>query len=204
MSVKQIPPYRAELLQHAQGKILEIGFGSGLNLPFYPAHIGEIHTVEINGAMQQLAQKNIDRSSIKVNQHTLNAEQLPFANASFDTVVSTWTLCSIPNVSKALAEIKRVLKPDGQFLFVEHGLSPDAEVKKWQHRLTPLQKKLSDGCHLNRDIEALVAAAGFEFVKLRKEYAGSPKVAGYFYLGIASKQVVRQPKEEALKTLSLV
>lgn len=187
MSGKEFAPYRAEVLQSARGKVLEVGFGSGLNLPYYPRHISEIHTVEVNQGMQQLALKNIANSAIPVNYHTLNAEQLPFPNAYFDTVVSTWTLCSIKNVHQALSEMYRVLQPQGQFLFVEHGLSPEARVQKWQHRFTPIQKFIADGCHLNCDIEALIAAAGFKFIALRKEYALSPKIAGYFYIGIASK-----------------
>lgn len=187
MSVKEFAPYRAELLQHTRGKVLEVGFGSGLNLPYYPAHIAEINTVDVNAGMKDLALKNMARSSIQVNYHTLSADQLPFPSASFDTVVSTWTLCSIAEVGKALAEIYRVLKPDGQFLFAEHGLSPEPRVQKWQHRLTPLQKIIADGCHLNRNIEALLVDASFNISKLRKEYAGSPKVAAYFYIGIASK-----------------
>ncbi|WP_220464019.1 class I SAM-dependent methyltransferase [Adhaeribacter radiodurans] len=189
MSIKAIPPYRAELLNHAYGKILEIGFGSGLNLPFYPANIKEINIVEVNDGMKNLAQKNIAQSSIQVNYHTINAEQLPFPDATFDTIVSAWTLCSIVEVSKALIEIYRVLKPEGQFLFVEHGLSNEPQVQKWQHRLTPVQKVIADGCHLDRNIEALIAGAGFQFSKLRKEYAGVPKVASYFYIGIATKSL---------------
>lgn len=187
MSAKVILPYRAELLQHVRGKILEVGFGSGLNLPHYPAHIHEINTVDVNKGMKKLAQKNIAQSPIRVNFHILDAEQLPFSNASFDTVVSTWTLCSIINVSQALAEIYRVLKPEGQFLFAEHGLSNEHNVQKWQHRLTPIQKLIADGCHLDRNIEALIAGAGFRFTHLQKEYAGSPKVASYFYIGVACK-----------------
>ncbi|PSR52660.1 SAM-dependent methyltransferase [Adhaeribacter arboris] len=189
MSVQVITPYRAELLQYAQGKILEIGFGSGLNLPHYPAGVREIDIVEINEGMKNLAQKNIAQSTIQVNYHTLNAELLPFPAATFDTVVSAWTLCSIAEVSRALAEIYRVLKPDGQFLFAEHGLSNEPQVQKWQHRLTPIQKIIADGCHLDRNIEALIAEAGFKFRKLRKEYAGSPKVASYFYIGVATKAI---------------
>jgi ubiquinone/menaquinone biosynthesis C-methylase UbiE len=187
MSIKAIPPYRAELLQHVRGKVLEVGFGSGLNLPYYPAHIGEIHTVDVNKGMKDLAQKKINQSSIRVNSHVLDAEQLPFPSGSFDTVVSTWTLCSIAGVNNALSEIHRVLRPGGQFLFAEHGLSHELKVQKWQHRLTPIQKLIADGCHLDRNIELLIEKAGFKFIKLRKEYAGSPKVAGYFYIGIASK-----------------
>lgn len=121
--------------------------------------------------------------------HVLNAEQMPFEEEAFDTIVSTWTLCSIPQIRHALAEVYRVLKAEGQFLFVEHGLSSEPAVQKWQHRLTPLQKIIADGCHLDRNIEVLITEAGFKFTALRKEYvAGSPKVAGYFYIGIATKR----------------
>ncbi len=188
MSGEPFTPYRAELLQEAQGEVLEIGFGSGLNLPYYPAGVQKLHTVEVNQGMQKLAQKQLAHSSFPVEYHMLTAEKLPFADAIFDTVVSTWTLCSITQVELALGEVYRVLKPTGKFLFVEHGLSPDPAVQKWQHRLTPFQKVLADGCHLDRNIEALISGAGFRFSKIRKEYAPkSPKIAGYFYLGIATK-----------------
>jgi ubiquinone/menaquinone biosynthesis C-methylase UbiE len=188
MSQKMIAPYRKEILSHARGKVLELGFGTGLNLPYYPPDIRELHAVEVNAGMRPLARKNLDRSPIQVTFHLLDAAQLPFAGESFDTVVSTWTLCSIPHIHQALAQVYRVLKADGQFLFVEHGLSPEPGVQKWQHRLTPVQKVIAGGCHLNRNIEALILEAGFTFRQLRKEYApGSPKLAGYFFIGIATK-----------------
>jgi ubiquinone/menaquinone biosynthesis C-methylase UbiE len=188
MSVQAIVPYRQEILSHARGKVLELGFGTGLNLPYYPAHVRELHAVEVNAGMHPLARKNLARSPIQVTFHLLDAQQLPFADEGFDTVVSTWALCSIPHIRQALAQVYRVLKPDGQFLFVEHGLSHEPGVQKWQHRLTPVQKLIGGGCHLDRDMEALISQAGFSFRQLRKEYApGSPKIAGYFYIGIASK-----------------
>jgi ubiquinone/menaquinone biosynthesis C-methylase UbiE len=188
MAVKTIIPYREEILAQARGKVLELGFGTGPNLPYYPSHIRELHAVEVNEGMGSLARKNLVRSPIRVIFHLLDAEHLPFPDEHFDTVVSTWTLCSIPQISLALTQVYRVLKPDGQFLFVEHGLSNEPGVQKWQHRLTPFQKVIGGGCHLDRNIEALIEEAGFKFRQLRKEYApGSPKVAGYFYIGIASK-----------------
>ena len=188
MSGKVTTPYRQEVLRQARGKVLEIGFGSGLNLPYYPAHIQELDTVDVNEGMNALARKNLARSSIAVSCHVLDAQRLPFLDASFDTVVSSWTLCSIARVDQALAEVYRVLKPGGRFLFVEHGLSPDADVQKWQHRLTPLQKWVADGCHFNRNIERIIGAAGFRIEHLRKEYAaGIPKVSGYFYIGTATR-----------------
>jgi ubiquinone/menaquinone biosynthesis C-methylase UbiE len=188
MSQDVITPYRAEILSHARGKVLELGFGTGLNLPYYPAPIHELHAVEVNAGMRSLARKNLALSPIQVIFHLLDARQLPFADERFDTVVSTWTLCSILHIRQALAQVYRVLKPGGQFLFVEHGLSHEPGVQKWQHRLTPIQKVISGGCHLDRNMEALIAEAGFKFDHLRKEYApGSPKIAGYFFIGIASK-----------------
>ena len=188
MSSRATTPYRQEVLKQAQGKVLEIGFGSGLNLPYYPAHIQRLDTVDVNEGMKKLAKKHLARSPIAVAYHVLDAQQLPFPDASFDTVVSSWTLCSIARVDQALAEVYRVLKPGGRFLFVEHGLSPDADVQKWQHRLTPLQKWMADGCHLDRNIEGIIGAAGFRIEQMRKEYApGTPKVSGYFYIGMATR-----------------
>jgi ubiquinone/menaquinone biosynthesis C-methylase UbiE len=188
MSVKTFTPYRAEILSYARGKVLELGFGTGLNLPYYPKQIPSIQAVDVNEGMKALAIQNMALSSIPVHLHVLNAEQLPFADETFDTVVSTWTLCSIPNVTKALTEVYRVLRSQGQFLFVEHGLSPEPAVQKWQHRLTPLQKVLADGCHLDRNMEELIQEAGFQFSTLRKEYApGFPKTTGFFFIGTARK-----------------
>lgn len=188
MSGEVTARYRKAMLLHAQGDILEIGFGTGLNLPFYPEHVQKIHTVDINAGMNTVARKNRASSRIEVDHYVLNAESLPFANESFDTVVSTWTLCSITNVDRTLQEIHRVLKPAGKFIFVEHGLSDEISVQKWQHRLTPIQKVLADGCHLDRDMEVLIRQAGFRFHSLGKGYAeGVFKPAGYMYYGIAGK-----------------
>jgi len=190
MSAPTLTPYRKEVLAHARGRVLELGFGTGLNLPHYPADVRELHAIEVNKGMNELARKNLDRSSIPVTFHVLNAEQLPFEDEAFDTVVSTWTLCSIRHMERALAEVYRVLKAEGQFLFVEHGLSPEPSVQKWQHRLAPFQRVIAEGCHLDRDMEALIREAGFTIVQLRKEYAaGSTRVAGYLYIGKATRTV---------------
>jgi ubiquinone/menaquinone biosynthesis C-methylase UbiE len=180
--------YRKVVLQPAHGEILEIGFGTGLNLPYYPSNVKKIHTLDVNAGMNPLAFKHMQASSIQVDYHIGDARDLPFPDSFFDTAVSTWTLCSIKEVEKALKEIYRVLKPDGKFLFVEHGISPEASIRKWQHLLTPVQKIMADGCHVNRNIEALIQAAGFRFDSLTRQYAqGIPRVAGYFYYGIAGK-----------------
>jgi ubiquinone/menaquinone biosynthesis C-methylase UbiE len=180
--------YRREVLAKARGEVLEIGFGSGLNLPYYPAEqIEKITTIDVNPGMNKLAKARIDQSSIAVDYRTLNGENLPFADNSFDTVVSTWTLCSIKLVDNAIGEIYRVLKPGGKFLFIEHGLSDDPQVQKWQHALTPMQRVLADGCHLDRDIKALLGKY-FDTLDIREFYDPDRiKIGGYFYQGIGIK-----------------
>ena len=187
MSSDTFQQYRQELLAQVQGKILEIGFGTGLNLPHYPATVTQITTVDPNPGMQKLARSRIAASEIAVDYHVLNGENLPFADASFDAVVCTWTLCSIPQVDRAIAQVYRLLKPEGQFLFIEHGLSPDSQVQTWQNRLTPIQKVIADGCHLNRNIQTLVEQQ-FSRMTVEQFYAPKlPKVIGYMYRGIAIK-----------------
>ena len=187
MSNPRFSEYRKEVLSQVSGNILEIGFGTGLNLPHYPDRIGNLTTIDANPGMNRLAQKRIQASSIQIDNKVLNGEELPMADNTFDRVVSTWTLCSIANVDQALKEIHRVLKPGGKFFFIEHGLSDDPKVQIWQNRLTPLQKVLADGCHLNRHIEQLVTKY-FSIVTMEKFYEPSiPKIGGYMYKGAATK-----------------
>jgi len=189
MSGPEVATYRKQVLSEAKGEVLEIGFGTGLNLAYYPQTVQKISTADPNPGMNSLALKNIEASHIPVEYHILSSEHLPFANEQFDTIVSTWTLCSIADVEQALREIRRVLKPDGRFLFIEHGLSPDAKVQVWQHRLTPLQKKLLGGCHLDRNIKQLIADQGFHFETLKEFYAPDfSKYGGYMYQGSAIRQ----------------
>ena len=191
MSGEKTARYRRIMLPHAKGEVLEIGFGTGLNLPFYPEHVKKIHAVDVNAGMYALAHKNIEKSSIEVDHHIQNAESLPFPDEFFDTIVSTWTLCSIKDIKSVLQEIFRVLKPTGKFIFVEHGLSSEPGIQKWQRIFTPIQQVIADGCHLNRNMEVLIKQAGFHFDTLHKEYAeGVPKVGGYLYYGIARKSNV--------------
>lgn len=187
MSSPTLAQYRRQVLAQVQGEVLEIGFGSGLNLSYYPESIRHLVTIDANPGMNQLAQARIARSSIPVENRVLNGENLPMADGTFDSVVSTWTLCSIANVTQALSEIQRVLKPGGRFFFIEHGLSPDPKLQVWQNRLTPLQKVLADGCHFNRNIEQLIRPY-FAEVQLEQFAApGLPKVVGSFYQGVAIK-----------------
>ena len=187
MSGESFSSYRQALLADVAGEVLEIGFGAGLNLRHYPEAVQRLTVVDPNPGMSALAQKRIAVSNLIIDNQLLSGEALPMANDSFDSVVSTWTLCSIPNIEQALEEIHRVLKPDGGFFFIEHGRSPDSDVRIWQDRLTPIQKVIADGCHLNRPIQALVERY-FKILTLECFYAdGFPRIGGYMYKGVAAK-----------------
>ncbi|MBO1347922.1 MAG: class I SAM-dependent methyltransferase [Hormoscilla sp. GUM202] len=187
MSDPVLTQYRQEVLSEVSGEVLEIGFGTGLNLPHYPETLQKLTEIDSNARMNALAIKRIQSSGIIVANRVLNGENLPMDDNSFDSVVSTWTLCSIAKVEQALQEIYRVLKPGGKFFFIEHGLSDDPKVQVWQHRLTPLQKIIADGCHLDRNMKKLVENQ-FEVLKLEEFYMEkTPKFAGYMYKGIATK-----------------
>lgn len=188
MSREVLAKHRHAFLSDAEGEVLEIGFGTGANLPYYPSHVHHLTTVDPNPGMDVLARKRIKASSIEVEPRLLQAEALPMPDNTFDTVVSTLTMCSIPDIGRALKELYRVLKPGGRLLFLEHGLSPDLKVQVWQHRFTPVSKFIGDGCHLNRDIEQLVQGHSFTIRKLTRFYLeDTPKIAGYMYFGIATK-----------------
>jgi ubiquinone/menaquinone biosynthesis C-methylase UbiE len=183
-----VAQYRRELLAEAYGDVLEIGFGTGLNLPFYPQDVRKLTTVDPNAGMHSLARKRIKQSGIEVDRRVLSGERLPFANDSFDCVVSTFTLCSIDGVGQALGEVYRVLKPGAHFLFLDHGLSPDPTICKWQRRLNWLEMRLADGCRLDRDIGRIVAAQPFSSLAMDQFYMGRfPKTHGYVSRGVATK-----------------
>lgn len=180
--------HRRELLAEVAGDVLEIGFGTGLNLPYYSSDVRRLCAIEPNPGMLAIAAKRHPQAPFPVELFERGGEDLPFAASQFDCVVSTWTLCSIPDVAAALAEIRRVLKPEGRFYFVEHGLSQEPGVGAWQRRLTPIQKCIGDGCHLDRDMAQLVQNAGFSLRELRTFYLeNTPKVLGYLYQGAAAK-----------------
>lgn len=187
LSNSNIAKLRREILAGVTGEVLEIGFGTGLNLPYYPEQIHQIATVDPNPGSSAIAQKRIAASPITVAHHVLSSEKLPMPSCSFDSVVSTFTLCSIPDVEQALAEVHRVLKSGGRFFFIEHGLSPEPSVQVWQNRLTPIQKRVAGGCHFNRNIRQLIENQ-FEQVTIEESYLeNSPKVPAYLYKGIATK-----------------
>lgn len=167
---------RAQIVPQAEGRVLEIGIGSGLNLSFYdPAKVSVIVGVDPSAAIQKLAQQRAAEISIPVEMIALELGQIQAADASFDSIVCTFTLCTIPDAMAALQEMRRVLKPGGKLLFSEHGLAPDLPVVRWQHRLTPLWKPLAGGCHLNRDIPALIEAGGFSIGQLDSSYLKGPR-----------------------------
>jgi ubiquinone/menaquinone biosynthesis C-methylase UbiE len=167
---------------------LEIGFGTGLNLPNYPSHVRRIVTVDPNPGTRRRAQKRIQETGIQVDQHVLSSERLPFSDGTFACVVSTFTMCSIDQIDQAVAEIYRVLKQSGRLLFLEHGLSPEPNVQKWQNRLNWLQMKIGDGCRLNRNMREIVSTVPFQSVDASEFYAPkTPKTHGYLYRGIATK-----------------
>ena len=183
-----VAKHRHRLLATAYGDVLEIGFGTGLNLPHYPVEVRKITTVDPNAGMHRLAQRHIRQSKIEVDQRVLSGERLPFEDNRFDCAVSTFTLCSIEDVGQALSEVYRVLKPGGKFLFLEHGLSPEPSVQKWQRRLNWLEIRLAAGCHLDRNMKALVAAQPFSSVEVEEFYLErTPKTHGYLYRGMAVK-----------------
>jgi len=188
MNTKATREERQRSLAGVTGAVLEVGFGTGLNLPYYPETVTRVVGVDPSHTSAHLARKRIAASSFPVELVGLSAEQLPVAQASFDSVVSTFTLCTIPNVSSALGEIRRALKPEGRFYFVEHGHADDPRVARWQDRLNGLEQKLFGGCHLNRDISALIRHAGFEIERLEHAYLkGAPKFAGFLYRGVAKR-----------------
>jgi ubiquinone/menaquinone biosynthesis C-methylase UbiE len=185
MGQTQLVPYRSRVVSNATGRVLEIGIGSGLNLPFYSQSVNEIVGLDPSPRLLEMADEAARRSSVPVELIEGTAEAIPIEAASIDTVVTTWTMCSIPNLDQALQEVRRILRPSGRLLFVEHGLSPDPRVAWWQDRLTPVWMHLSGGCHLNRAIEDVIKRAGFSIEQLDKGYLTGPKIMTFVYEGLA-------------------
>jgi ubiquinone/menaquinone biosynthesis C-methylase UbiE len=179
-------PYRERVISAAEGRVLEIGIGSGLNLPFYGSQVQEILGLEPSHTLVAMTRRAARQSSSAVTLIEGSAETIPLDDRSVDTVVTTWTLCTIPEALQALGEMRRVLKSGGQLLFVEHGLAPEESVQKWQHRLTPIWKRIGGGCHLNRRIRSLIETAGFRITGLENSYLPkAPRMLGYLYEGRA-------------------
>lgn len=190
-SLGGIMKLRAQLIPEASGKVLEVGMGSGINLSLYDAErVKLVYGLEPSEGMRRKAETNLRKSPVPVEWLGLPGEKIPLDDNVVDTVVLTFTLCTIPGAQAALEQMFRVLKPGGVLLFLEHGESPDTSVRKWQDRITPAWKKLAGGCHLNRPISALISDAGFEISALENLYVPkAPKIAGYIYKGRALKPV---------------
>jgi ubiquinone/menaquinone biosynthesis C-methylase UbiE len=177
---------RARVCAGLAGDVVEVGFGSGHNLPYLPAGVTGLWAVDPSEVGRRLSQARRERSPVPVVFSGTDGESLPFPDDRFDAALSTWTLCTIPDAVAALRELRRVLRRDARLHFVEHGLAPDRTVATWQHRATPLQRRLAGGCHLDRDIPALLGAGGFTVESMDTYYERSaPKVLGHIYEGIA-------------------
>jgi ubiquinone/menaquinone biosynthesis C-methylase UbiE len=183
MRTKQLAPFRERIGARAEGRVLEIGAGSGLNLPYYTDRVSEILGIEPHPTLLGMAAAK--RSPVPARWIDGSAEAIPLQSGSVDTVVTTWTLCSIPDVTAALREMRRVLRPAGLLLFVEHGLASEESVRRWQHRLTPLWKRIAGGCHLDRPIRGLIQDAGFNIASLEANYGEGPKPMVFIYEGSA-------------------
>jgi SAM-dependent methyltransferase len=169
------------------GDVVEIGFGSGLNVPHYPAGVRRVDAVEPADTSWRMAAARLGRTRVPVHRAGLDGQHLPFEAGTFDAALSTWTLCTIPDARAALLELRRVLKPGGRLHFVEHGLAPDARVQRFQRRVEPLQRRLFGGCHVTRQIVDLVEGADFTLVEVDSFYEkGTPRYAGAFVLGVAA------------------
>ena len=179
---------RREVLSEVDGEILEIGFGTGLNLEHYPERVRRLMAVDPGVGMSRIARRRIKGSRIEVDLRVQTAEELPFEDGRFDCVVSTWTLCSIPDVQRALEEVYKVLKPGGRFIFLEHGSSDEPKVQRWQRRLNWIQKRVGDGCRLDLDVEAVIRAQSFREVHLNRFLLErTPRTHGTMYRGEATK-----------------
>jgi ubiquinone/menaquinone biosynthesis C-methylase UbiE len=175
---------RAGAAGAAHGRVLEIGIGSGLNLPYYGRAVTAVVGVDPSPGLLAKAARRRAGLPFAVELVEASAEELPFEDGGFDSAVCTWSLCSIPRADRALAEVRRVLAPGGRLHFIEHGLAPEVHVQRWQSRLTPLWRPVAGGCHLDRQIDSLIAGAGFRLISIEASYRG-PKLVSFTYRGVA-------------------
>jgi ubiquinone/menaquinone biosynthesis C-methylase UbiE len=193
MGAKVVAEQRAKALAGVKGRVLEVGFGSGHNLPHYPAGVERVVGIDPSGESAKLARARIAEAPFPVEFLPLSGEQLPAPDGSFDSVVSTFTLCTIPDALAALRQMRRVLAPGGRFFFLEHGRSNDAKVRRWQDRLNGAQRWLVGGCNLNRPMDQLVVEAGFELESLERYYAQGPRFLSCLYRGVARDSRISRP-----------
>jgi ubiquinone/menaquinone biosynthesis C-methylase UbiE len=193
MGAKVVAEERAKALVGVKGRVLEVGFGSGHNLPHYPAGVERVVGIDPSGESAKLARARIAEAPFPVEFLPLSGEQLPAPDGSFDSVVSTFTLCTIPDALAALRQMRRVLAPGGRFFFLEHGRSDDAKVRRWQDRLNGAQRWLVGGCNLNRPMDQLVVEAGFELESLERYYAQGPRFLSCLYRGVARDSRISRP-----------
>jgi ubiquinone/menaquinone biosynthesis C-methylase UbiE len=185
MNRKDLGEIRARVASELDGEVLEVGFGSGLNVPFYPRAVTRVRAVDPATVGRSLAAERVARSPVPVEFVGLDGQDLALDTASVDHVLTTWTLCTIPDAARALREVVRVLRPGGRFHFVEHGRSTDPAVARWQDRLTPLQARLFGGCHLNRRIDEIVAGSGLELSRMTTYHVAGPRTFGFTFEGVA-------------------
>jgi ubiquinone/menaquinone biosynthesis C-methylase UbiE len=187
LSGREFRRVRQRVASDLEGDVVEIGFGSGRNVPHYPPGVTRVRAVDPSAVGRKLAAKRVEASRVTVDYVGLDGQELPVEDGSVDHVLVTWTLCTIPDPDRALAETRRVLREGGSVHFVEHGRSPDVRVARWQDRLTPIQRRLFGGCHLNRPIDQLLIEAGFRMTRLENYYVRGPKPYGYMFEGVATK-----------------
>lgn len=185
MRQKQLMPFRRRVIGAAEGRVLEVGVGSGLNLPLYRSAVRSVIGLEPSSELLRMARGRATAATVPVEILQASAETLPFDDCSMDTVVMTWTLCTIADAPQALAEMHRVLKPGGALLFVEHGRAPEPGVARWQDRLDPLWCRIAGGCHLNRKMDNLISASGFRIDSLVNARLSGPQILGFLYEGRA-------------------
>lgn len=188
MSNKDAARVRSQVIPSARGRVLEVGIGPGFNLPFYSSCVQRLQGVDPSSELLKMSGKNTSSVSFPVELIQGSAEELPVEDQAVDTVVITWTLCSIPEPTKALSEIRRVLKPGGNLIFAEHGLAPEPKVRIWQNRINSLWKGFAGGCNLNRPIDQLISSSGFSILQLETGYLLGPKMFTFTYKGSARKQ----------------
>lgn len=189
LGTRAIGELRQRVVADLDGEVLEVGFGSGLNVPYYPAGVDRMRVVDPSAGGRKLAAKRIAASRVPIEFVGLDGQDLPLGDNTVDHVLTTWTLCTIPDAERALAEMHRVVRPGGTLHFLEHGRAPQPRLAKWQDRLTPLQRRIGGGCHINRQIDELISGSGFEIKRMENYFLDEPpKLTGYMFEGIATKQ----------------